>query len=48
MSDSETDGETAKFLKNHPRLLGALFGLMVLLSQASPAAADMCATCSGP
>ena len=48
MSDSTTDGKMAQFLKTHPRLLGVLFGLMVLLSQAGAATAGLCASCQGP
>jgi len=31
-----TDSKTAAFLKNHPKLLAALFGLTMLLSQTAP------------
>ena len=48
MSDSTTDGKMAQFLKTHPRLLGVLFGLMVLLSQAGAATAGLCSSCGGP
>jgi len=37
MSDDNIDVRSE--LKNHPKLLSALFGLMVLLSQAGSAAA---------
>ena len=34
-----TDSDTAEFLKNHPKLLAALFGMTVLLSQTGAAVA---------
>jgi len=34
------DSKTATFLKNHPKLLAALFGMMMLLSQAGAVAAS--------
>jgi hypothetical protein len=42
-------GTIASFLKRHPRLLGALFALAVLLTQAAPVLAECnTSTCSGP
>lgn len=34
-----TDSKTVEFLKNHPKLLAALFGTTVLMSQAAPVVA---------
>jgi hypothetical protein len=34
-----TDSRTKAFLKNHPKLLAALFGMTMLLSQTAPAVA---------
>ena len=48
MSDSDMNGKLAQFLTNHPRLLGVLFGLVVLLTQGGAAIAQECANCSGP
>jgi len=42
-----SDSKTAEFLKNHPRLLAALFGLTVLLSQTGGALAGNGKTVSG-
>lgn len=41
MSDAqtETDGKFVEYLKNHPRMMGALFTLVLLLSQAGSVAA---------
>ena len=48
MSD-RSDSTMASFLKNHPRLMGALFTLVVLLTQAAPALAEGATTGgSGP
>ncbi|WP_195155989.1 DUF7503 family protein [Halococcus agarilyticus] len=46
MSDDNIDVRSE--LKNHPKLLSALFGLMVLLSQAAPVAAGNNAGTIGP
>jgi hypothetical protein len=35
-----TDSRTAEFLKNHPKLLAAMFGMITLLSQAGAVAAS--------
>jgi hypothetical protein len=35
-----TDSSTAEFLKNHPKLLAALFGMTMLLSQTGAVAAN--------
>lgn len=48
MSDSTADGRVAQFLHDNPRMLGALFGLMVLLSQAGAVSANVCYSCYGP
>ena len=42
------DNELRTYLHNHPKTLSALFGLMVLLSQAAPAAAGNCRGIAGP
>lgn len=34
-----TSSRTKAFLKNHPKLLAALFGMTVLMSQAAPVVA---------
>ncbi|MFB6070121.1 MAG: hypothetical protein ABEJ76_03785 [Halanaeroarchaeum sp.] len=50
MSSSTTDpaaASTADFLKDHPRMLGALFMVMLVLSQAGSAAAMVSAD-AGP
>ena len=44
---SETN-ELRTFLQNHPKTLTALFGLLVLLSQAGSAAAGHSAAYAGP
>lgn len=38
MADSDS-GKTATFLKNHPRMIGVLFTMMLALSQVGGAAA---------
>ena len=43
---SETN--VAEFLREHPRLLGVLFGATVLLTQVGAAAAGASGTVSGP
>ncbi|MEF8814020.1 MAG: hypothetical protein V5A55_09405 [Halovenus sp.] len=45
---SDTDSKFAAFLREHPKLLGALFGLTVLLTQISPALAGNGSAVSGP
>lgn len=35
-----TDSRTKAFLRDHPKLLAALFGMTVLLTQAGAVAAD--------
>lgn len=44
MSDSN-DSKIARFLRNHPRMMGVLFALAVLLSQAQPVLANC--SCGG-
>jgi hypothetical protein len=46
MSEDDTSG-LASYLKEHPRLMGALFTMVLLLSQAGSAAAGGGAT-AGP
>jgi hypothetical protein len=44
-----SDGTVAEFLREHPRLLGVLFGATVLLTQVGAAAAEGAGTTvSGP
>jgi len=43
-----SDSKTAEFLKEHPRLLAALFGMTVLLSQVGPVVAGNGSAISGP
>jgi hypothetical protein len=42
-----SDSTTAAFLKEHPRLLAALFGMTVLLAQVGPVAAGNGKSISG-
>ena len=42
------DNELRTYLHNHPKTLSALFGLMVLLSQAGPVAAGNSGGWGGP
>ena len=42
------DSTVGAFLRDHPKLLGALFGATVLLSQAGSALAGGSVTISGP
>jgi hypothetical protein len=49
MTTNDTTDEFESFLKDHPRLLGLLFGAFVLLGQAGSAAAvGNCAYNCGP
>ena len=44
-----TSGKIAQFFHDHPRLLGALFALAVLLTQAQAVLAECNSTnCTGP
>lgn len=43
-----TDGKLASYLADHPRMMGALFTLMVLLTKAGSVAADHGGTVDGP
>jgi hypothetical protein len=44
-----TTSRTAEFLKEHPRMMGALFTLAVLLTQVQPVLADCNShSCTGP
>ena len=46
---ADDDSRTmAKYLKEHPRMMGALFTLLVLLSQVQPVAAGCESGCGGP
>lgn len=44
---SQTDSEQTSFVASHPKILGALFMTLVLLSQAGSAAAAGGATFAG-
>jgi hypothetical protein len=39
MSDQTDSSDVAQFLSNHPRMIGTLFALMLLLGSATTAAA---------
>ncbi|WP_442909411.1 DUF7503 family protein [Halovenus sp. HT40] len=43
-----SDSTTAEFLKEHPRLLAALFGMTILMAQVGPVAAGNSVSISGP
>jgi hypothetical protein len=43
-----SDSKIGSYLKNHPRMIGALFMMMVLLTQAGNAAAANGTTIAGP
>lgn len=47
MSEADTS-RMATFLKDHPRMLGALFALAVLMTQAGTVLADGSCYCTGP
>jgi hypothetical protein len=47
MSDSDS-GTVATYLKNNPRMMGVLFTMLLLLSQAGTVAAGNGAAVSGP
>jgi hypothetical protein len=45
----ELSGKMAQFVREHPRLLGALFTAAMLLAQVQPVLADCNAeSCTGP
>lgn len=45
---SMTESKMGSFLREHPRLMGALFMITLLLTQIGTAAAGMGTTISGP
>lgn len=45
---SQTESKTAAFLESHPKLLGALFMALVLVSQSGLGAAAASGTTAGP
>lgn len=47
MSDLDINPGVAEFLKEHPRVLGVLFGLMVLMAEVGSVAAGAGTTISG-
>ncbi|SFR86749.1 hypothetical protein SAMN05216559_0259 [Halomicrobium zhouii] len=48
MDMSQTESKTAAFLESHPKLLGALFMALVLLTQAGAAAGAIAGATAGP
>lgn len=44
----ESDSTLASYLKEHPRMMGALFTIVLLLSQAGTVAAGNSGAVSGP
>lgn len=45
---SENDNALAAYLEEHPRMIGTLFTITLLLSQAGSVAAGNASTISGP
>ena len=43
-----SDSKLSSYLKDHPRMIGALFMMLLLLTQAGNAAAGMGTTVAGP
>lgn len=43
-----SDSKMAAFLKDHPKMIGAMFALMLFLSSAGSAAANNAAIIAGP
>ncbi len=43
-----TDGTMASYLADHPRMAGALFTLLVVLTKAGNVAASHAGSCDGP
>jgi hypothetical protein len=48
MAQTTTESKTAEFLKAHPRTIGALFTICVLLMQAGNVMANAGSTNAGP
>lgn len=48
MSDGHDHGRTVEWLAEHPRMIGATFTLLLLLSQAGNAAASGSSSIVGP
>jgi len=48
MSDLDINPGVAEFLRNHPRVLGVLFGLAVLSAEVGSVAAGNGSSVSGP
>ena len=48
MTDNDTTPELESFLRDHPRLLGVLFGAMVLFGQVGGVAAGHNSAIAGP
>ncbi|MGM0591720.1 MAG: DUF7503 family protein [Halobacteriota archaeon] len=47
MSDADTN-RLASYLRDHPRMMGVLFTLTLILSQAGTVAAGNCSCIKGP
>lgn len=45
---SETDNAAKNWLADHPRMIGVLFTMMLLLTQAGSVAANQGGACYGP
>ncbi|MEF8774729.1 MAG: hypothetical protein V5A23_07900 [Halobacteriales archaeon] len=48
MSDGRDHGRTAEWLAEHPRMIGAVFTMLLLVSQAGNAAASGSSSIVGP
>lgn len=48
MAQSDTASTMSEFLSEHPRLMGGLFTICLLLMEAGNVAANCCSTNSGP
>ena len=48
MAHSTPHNKVADYLEEHPRMMGALFTICLLLMEAGNAAANCCSTTSGP
>jgi hypothetical protein len=48
MEQTTTESRMAEFLESHPRIMGALFTVCILLMQAGNVVANMASTNNGP
>ena len=48
MDMSQTESKTSEFVASHPKLLGALFMVLLLLTQAGGAAGAAMSSTAGP